>query len=173
MLRDDQIDSVIAIFIPPLVTDPVEVASAVAEAARAVPDKPVLGVFMRAEGAPTTLAPIPCYAFPESAALALARVATYGEWRARPLEAAPRLDRFDRGGVRQIVERVLARGGGWTTADEGTALLTAAGIRVCRIGHGHDVRRGTAVGRCDWLPRRPQGARTGALAQDRAPGRQR
>ena len=52
MLRDDQIDSVIAIFIPPLVTDPVEVASAVAEAARAVPGKPVLGVFMRAEGAP-------------------------------------------------------------------------------------------------------------------------
>ena len=37
MLRDDQVDSVIAIFIPPLVTDPGEIASAVAEAARAVP----------------------------------------------------------------------------------------------------------------------------------------
>ena len=48
--------------------------------------KPVLGVFMRAEGAPAALAPIPCYAFPESAALALARVTTYGRWRARPVE---------------------------------------------------------------------------------------
>jgi acetate---CoA ligase (ADP-forming) len=129
LLRDDQVDSVIAIFIPPLVTDPGEVASAVAESARAVPGKPVLGVFMRAEGAPATLAPIPCYAFPESAALALARVAAYGEWRARPIETVPQLVRFDRDGIRAIVERVLARGGGWTAADEVTALLTAAGIR--------------------------------------------
>ena len=96
MLRDDQVDSVIAIFIPPLVTDPGEVAAAMADAARAAGGKPVLGVFMRAEGAPPTLAPIPCYAFPESAALALARVAAYGEWRARPPEPRPRLDSFDR-----------------------------------------------------------------------------
>ena len=108
-----------------------------------MPGKPVLGVFMRAEGAPATLAPIPCYAFPESAALALARVAAYGEWRARPIESAPQLDRFDRGGIRAIVERVLARGGGWTAADEATALLTAAGIRCAASRVGHDVRRST------------------------------
>ena len=46
------------------------------EAPAASHGKPVLGVFMRAEGAPAALSPMPCYAFPESAALALARVTT-------------------------------------------------------------------------------------------------
>ena len=90
--------------------------------------KPVLGVFMRAEDAPAALSPVPCYSFPESAALALARVTTYGRWRARPVAAPPSLDRFDRESVRAVVEQVLGRGGGWTTAEEAASLLAAAGI---------------------------------------------
>ena len=128
ILRDDNVDSVIAIFIPPLVTDPGAVAVALAERARGAHGKPVLGVFMRADGAPAALSPIPSYAFPESAALALARVTGYGRWRAKPIEAPPVLDRFDRAQIRAIVHRVLARGGGWTTADEASSLASAAGI---------------------------------------------
>lgn len=130
LLEDPAIDSVITIFIPPLVTDPADVATAIREASKGVTDKPILGVFMRAEGAPATLSPIPCYAFPESAAIALARVAAYATWRERPIEPVPTLERFDRAGVRAVVERVLARGGGWTASDEATELLTASGIRV-------------------------------------------
>jgi acetyl coenzyme A synthetase (ADP forming)-like protein len=128
ILEDEQVDSVIAIFIPPLVTDPGAVARAIAEGARGVQGKPVLGVFMRAEGAPTVLSPIPSYAFPESAALALARVTRYGRWRAKPVEAPPTLDRVDRTHLRGIVDAILYRGGGWATADEASALLSAAGI---------------------------------------------
>ena len=96
ILRDESVDSVIAIFIPPLVTEAAEVAAAIAESAGDVSGKPVLGVFMRAEGAPASLAPIPSYAFPESAALALARVTTYGRWREAPqVGTAPVLDRID------------------------------------------------------------------------------
>jgi acyl-CoA synthetase (NDP forming) len=91
-------------------------------------DKPVLGVFMRSEGAPAALAPIPSYAFPESAALALARVTAYGRWRSKSIIPAPSLERFDRNEARRIVERVLKRGGGWALPDEAQALLTAAGI---------------------------------------------
>ena len=129
ILRDDHVDSVITIFIPPLVTEPADVASAIAEGARGIQGKPVLGVFMRAEGAPAALSPIPSYAFPESAALALARVTGYG--RVARKAAGP----AGRGGsssiatrYAQVVEQVLARGGGWTTPDEATALLAAAGI---------------------------------------------
>jgi acetyl coenzyme A synthetase (ADP forming)-like protein len=129
ILRDDHVDSVITIFIPPLVTEPGAAATAIAEGARGVPGKPVLGVFMRAEGAPATLAPIPSYAFPESAALALARVTAYGLWRAKPLEPAPAVTGFDRKQIRHIVEGVLGRGGGWVTADEAAAVLAAAGIQ--------------------------------------------
>jgi acetate---CoA ligase (ADP-forming) len=128
MLEDEQVDSVIAIFIPPLVTEPAAVATAIREGARGTHEKPVLGVFMRAEGAPAALSPIPCYAFPESAALALARVTTYGRWRAKPVQPPPMLDRFEREAIRGMVERILRRGGGWTTADEASTLLSAAGI---------------------------------------------
>ena len=128
ILRDDRVDSVIAIFIPPLVTEPSAVASAIADGARGVGEKPVLGVFMRAEGAPAALAPIPSYAFPESAALALAKVTAYGQWRRRPVDPLPVVDRVDRDAIRRIVDRVLGRGGGWATSDEGTGLLSAAGI---------------------------------------------
>jgi acetyl coenzyme A synthetase (ADP forming)-like protein len=128
ILRDQAVDSVITIFIPPLVTDPQDVAAAIAAAVDRTSDKPVLGVFMRSEGAPATLAPIPAYAFPEDAALALARVTAYAQWRARPVVPAPALERFDEAGIRQMVERVLDRGAGWARPDEVQALLTAAGI---------------------------------------------
>ena len=84
ILRDDQVDSVIVIFIPPLVTQPDAVAAAIADGGRDSGSKPVLGVFMRAEGAPASLGGIPSYAFPESAAVALARVTAYGRWRRLP-----------------------------------------------------------------------------------------
>jgi acetyl coenzyme A synthetase (ADP forming)-like protein len=128
ILRDESVDSVITIFIPPLVTEPHAVAAAIAAAANATPDKPVLGVFMRSEGAPPALAPIPAYAFPESAALALAHATAYGQWRAKPAVSPPALERFDLEEVRRIVDRVLERGAGWALPDEAQALLTASGI---------------------------------------------
>ncbi len=128
LLRDESVDSVITIFIPPLVTEPTAVAAAITAAVDSQHGKPVLGVFMRSEGAPATLAPIPSYAFPESAALALARVAAYGRWRSRPVAHAPILERFDTERIRQIVQCVLKRGAGWAASDEAQALLAAAGI---------------------------------------------
>jgi acyl-CoA synthetase (NDP forming) len=128
LLADDRVDSVITIFIPPLVTDPAVVADAITAAARDTPHKPVLGVFMRAEGAPATLTPIPCYGFPESAALALARVTAYGRWRATPPESAPAIVAFQRERIRQAIDQVLGRGGGWATPEEAVEILTAAGI---------------------------------------------
>ena len=128
ILRDESVDSVIAIFIPPLVTDPTEVAAAIASGAEGTPGKPVLGVFMRSGDAPAALSPVPSYAFPESAAVALARVTSYGQWRAKRVIPAPVLDRFDATAIRRTVDAILHKGGGWALPDEALALLTAAGI---------------------------------------------
>jgi acetyl coenzyme A synthetase (ADP forming)-like protein len=128
ILRDDSVDSVITIFIPPLVTEPNAVAAAIAGAVDGTHGKPVLGVFMRAEGAPAALAPIPSYAFPESAALALARVTAYGRWRSKPMVPAPALERFDPDAIRRVVQTALSRGAGWALPQEAQALLAAAGI---------------------------------------------
>jgi acyl-CoA synthetase (NDP forming) len=128
ILRDENVDSVLTIFIPPLVTEPDAVASAIASVASEADGKPILGVFMRAQGAPAALASIPSYAFPESAARALARVTHYGEWRAKAAGAIPALDGLHLDDLRHVVDDVLARGGGWLTTDEARRLLTAAGV---------------------------------------------
>ena len=132
VLADDSIDSVIAIFIPPLVTDADDVAAAIAMAAKTVPDKPVLGVFMRSAAAPAALASVPCFNFPEPAAIALARVARYGEWRRQPPGQVPKIGDVQPALARLVIEPAVRRGGGWLTAVEASALLSAAGIHTPR-----------------------------------------
>src|SRR6266498_1427422 len=71
---DENVDAIIVIFTPPLVTRVGDVAIAIAEAVRALSrSKPVLTVFLSASGTPVELrsagAGIPCYAFPETAAI--------------------------------------------------------------------------------------------------------
>jgi acetate---CoA ligase (ADP-forming) len=128
VLRDENIDSVLTIFIPPLVTDPGAVADAVRSASAGAPGKPVLGVFMSAEGAPAALAPIPSYAFPEQAAIALARVVTHAEWRQTPEGHVPALDRIDAATAARIVDEGVACGAGWLPQAHVTALVDAMGI---------------------------------------------
>ena len=128
ILKDENVDSVLTIFIPPLVTESDAVAAAIASVVPEAQDKPILGIFMRAGGAPVSLAAIPSYAFPESAARALARVTHYGEWRAKPVGEVPSFPDVRVDELRTLVDEVLTRGGGWLTADEGRRLLAAAGI---------------------------------------------
>jgi acyl-CoA synthetase (NDP forming) len=142
LLGDEAVDAVLVIYIPPLVSDPEAVAAVIAEAARgARPStdaadpaprgaKPIVGIFMSSAGPPPVLAGVPCHAFPESAAIALARVAEYAEWRRRPPGTVPVLAGIRRDDARAVVDRALARGGGWLTVDESQALTTAVGVPV-------------------------------------------
>lgn len=132
VLADPNVDSVLVIFIPPLVTDADDVAAAIAHAADAGSGKPVTGVFMRSEDAPDALAKIPCFAFPEPAAIAMSRVAAYGEWRRQPNGSVPPLPGLQPALARLVVEHALERGGGWLTAVEASALMAAAGIGTPR-----------------------------------------
>ena len=128
LLQDEQVDSVMTIFIPPLVTEPDAVAAAVSAAAAHAGSKPVIGIFMRADGAPRSLSPVPCYAFPESAAIALARVTAYGEWRSKPAGSTPPVQHFDGEEARRIVSQAVVRGSGWLTPDEVQTLMNAIGV---------------------------------------------
>ena len=127
LLADDAIDSLLVIFIPPIAANADEVARAIVEGA-AGSRKPVLSTFMSARGAPTLLAPIPSYPFPESAVIALARAAGYGEWRRRPPDTVSAPAGIETAAGRAIVERALERGGGWLSPTETEALLAAFGI---------------------------------------------
>lgn len=129
LLADDRVDSLLVIFIPPLVTEPEAVATAIVEGAKGA-GKPVIATFMSAQGAPPALAPIPSYVFPESAVTALAHAAAYGVWRRRPLGTPPHFDDIRGERVRHIVDGALARGGGWLTPIEAQDVVAGVGIPI-------------------------------------------
>lgn len=132
LLADEQVDSLIVIFIPPLVTDPEAVAAAIVEGSKDSGGKPVLANFMSAKGAPEILRSIPSYGFPEAAASALAQVTAYGEWRRKPPGSVPEFNDIRSDDAKAIVEQVLARGGGWLSPIEIGELFSAAGISVVK-----------------------------------------
>jgi acyl-CoA synthetase (NDP forming) len=111
--NDTTIDALVVIYIPPLITDPQEIAAAIARGAGAVPaEKPVLSVFISSHAAPVELntgprGALPTYNFPENAAHALAAAARYRRWRDRPGGRPLQLSAFAHDAVRAVVDRVL------------------------------------------------------------------
>jgi acetyl coenzyme A synthetase (ADP forming)-like protein len=130
---DDNVDSLIVIFTPPLVTRAEDVAKAILNAvANMGTDKPVLSVFLCAEPAPaellTSARRIPTFSFPETAAIALARATRYRHWRDR-LETYPaRFEDIRTDEAAAIVAAALVRGGGWLEPQEVSALLDCYGL---------------------------------------------
>ena len=146
LLLDREVDSVIAIQTP-LDADE-SAAAAMLEAIRqgtaggreaGSAGKPVLACLVAKEDAsgPIVLAgeSIPTYAYPESAARVLGKVATYAVWRAGPHGIVPDFDDIDpasaRGTCRWAIEE---RGAGWLTADEARAVLRAMHLPVATGG---------------------------------------
>jgi acyl-CoA synthetase (NDP forming) len=145
---DPNVDSLIVIFIPPILAAAEEVAAAIRSVA-AASGKPVVATFMGAQG-PVPLAPVPAYMFPESAAVALARVTFYGEWLRKPSVEPPALTGFDRDAARALVGSAIASGGEWLSPLDAQRLLELCGIdvaeaRVARTANDA-ARAASAVG---------------------------
>ena len=131
--RDPNVDALVVIFIPPLVTRPEDAARAIVEGVRTLGrTKPVLAVFMQSRGVPAELRAadlrIPSYAFPEDAAIALARVAGYGEWLTRPLPPPVQFGDVRRDEAVAIVAAALGRGDQWLGPEEIWRLLACYGL---------------------------------------------
>jgi acetyl coenzyme A synthetase (ADP forming)-like protein len=131
--EDPNIDALIVIFIPPLLTLGPEVAAAILQVARELERrKPMLAVMMSAGGLRQRLQEpslrVPCYEFPESAAIALARAVRYGEWRDQPRTPAPRREDIRHDEAAALVAGALARGPGWLTPTEAASLLGCYGL---------------------------------------------
>jgi acetyl coenzyme A synthetase (ADP forming)-like protein len=153
MLADPNVDALLVIYVPPLVTTPLEVASAIVRGAKAATleltsrgaaPKPVLSCFMGAHGVPEGLRSlqeghIPSYPFPESGIMALARTVRYARWRTAPEGREVRFDDIDLGAARAAVQSALHRAepghSVWLTPEETHELLEAAGIRGVPTTH--------------------------------------
>src|SRR5689334_10853807 len=130
---DPHIDSLIVIFVPPLVTRVEEVAQVISEEVAALnQNKPLATVLMSPLKPPAVLtnARVPVYQFPETAAIAMARAARYGEWRNRPEPRRVELSGIRREEAGAIVATALQCGEGWLTPERVAELLACYGLRM-------------------------------------------
>ena len=137
LLADPHVDAVIVLFVPAVSATADEVAAAVASTARDVgAEKPTLAVVMSSEGIPEALrvsSAVAAFAYPESAARALGRVAERADWLRRPQGAVPELDGIDRAAAHAVVDAGLERAEDvWLEPDETRALLSAYGVPVVK-----------------------------------------
>ena len=133
VLSDPQVDAVLVLFVPAVSASADQVAVAVDAAARAAAsEKPVLAVVMSSAGVPEALrssSSAAAFAYPESAARALGRVADRAEWLRRPLGTVPSLEGVDRTAAAQVVEQALAHcEDSWLDPAETRQLLAAYGL---------------------------------------------
>ncbi len=142
-IDDPEVDSVVAVFIPPLNTTGAEVAHVLA-AVGEQSDKPLVSTFLGVEGIPELLrvpdvagstagrGSVPSYPAVEAAVRALARVVHYSEWRRKPEGEIVTPDEVDLAGARRIVNRALVEApeGRDLTFEELRDLLGAYGVEL-------------------------------------------
>jgi acetyl coenzyme A synthetase (ADP forming)-like protein len=129
LLRDPGLDAVIVLFVPPVVAGAEEIADSIALAVEqaGVSDKTVLACVISSDGTPERLlsARVSAFAYPESAARALGRVADRAEWLRRPQGRVPELPGLDQTAARSIVQ---SGGDRWLRQNEMRRLLQAYGV---------------------------------------------
>jgi acetyl coenzyme A synthetase (ADP forming)-like protein len=153
--RSGAVDAIIAIFVPPLVTEAADVAVAISTAAeRLPPEVAILTVFM-ADGEAGALLrrhgkPMAAFTFPEDAARALGHAARYGAWRSTPAGRIPEFEDCRPDEAAAVIAHALGSGGGWLGAAEVARLLDCYGVRMPawrRVADaGATEREATALG---------------------------
>lgn len=134
--RDPNVDAVAVLYVPPLVTEPDEIAAAIARGAGSIPaDKPIMTVFMSSKGTPELLArgprgPIPSFSFPENVAIALSASVRYGQWRARPIGTRFVLKPEQQQSIRA---EIAACRDGWMPLERIATLLATVGVQLAEL----------------------------------------
>ncbi len=149
------VDAVIVIYIQPgLGGVGAEVAAQVrAVAARLRPEIPIMAVLMSASDREAAVASAgpgapPVYAYPEAAALALARVSVYAEWRSRPPGVVPELAGTRPEHAATLLSAATVAGSDWLSAREIAALFACYGLPLVETLPAADpAGAGAAAGR--------------------------
>jgi acetate---CoA ligase (ADP-forming) len=132
LIETDACDAIIAIFVPPLVTQGADVATAIRQVAERNPEVTIAAVMMVSEGVPAELRServrVPCYPFPEDAARAVARSIRHAVWRARAAGRVPEFPTARRVEAAAIISRELAGGSEWLSPACVTQLLECYGL---------------------------------------------
>jgi acetyl coenzyme A synthetase (ADP forming)-like protein len=139
LAADDNIDIVIIIFIPPIVTEPEAVAGAIREVAPEFRQKgkTLVASFMGSRSSFQLGSPeegyVPSFAFPEATATALVKATEYNNWLRRPKGNVPQLAGTNKRQAAEIIKKALGKKKAkslWLDTDSITGLLDAYGIRT-------------------------------------------
>jgi acetyl coenzyme A synthetase (ADP forming)-like protein len=162
LAREENIDIVIVIFVPPIVTEPEAVAAVVRKHA---PEfrrrgKTLVSSFMSARGASLDLGSqeegfVPTFTFPESTAMALRRACEYNEWRQKPTGVVPDLPGIDRAKARGIINTALGNTADrplWLDAQSIEQLMAAYGIQGVPSGVAYTPQEAAKVAKDLGMP---------------------
>jgi acyl-CoA synthetase (NDP forming)/GNAT superfamily N-acetyltransferase len=160
VIDDPEVDSVIAVYIPPLNVSGEDVANVLA-AVGEQSDKPLVSSFLGAEGVPELLrvpdvagasagrGSVPSYPAVEAAVRALASVVDYAVWLRTPDGAPPDPAVVDTAAAERVVASALAThpDGAELTRDQVGDLLAAYGITLWRSIPVSTLREAQSAGR--------------------------
>ncbi len=139
LARDQGVDAVLTIFVPPIVVDPGAMEDAIR---RVMPvfqrhRKPLLACFIGQRGIQGKLGTgdkfVPCYLFPEGAVSALAKAVEYGELAKHRRGVIPRIRGIKRERGRRIVQTAMSGSAQrplWLSVNAISELLACYGIRT-------------------------------------------
>ena len=154
-LADRDTDALLVIYAPVDVTQSAPTLAAIRQgivnARRAgASAKPILACVMAEAGRPQPIEAegerIPAYAFPENAVRALARIATYAEWRAQPPGLLWGFDDVYPDDAREICRgAAAARGETWLTDEELRRLLHAFNLPLVASAVTHTAANAAAA----------------------------
>jgi acetate---CoA ligase (ADP-forming) len=150
VLADDNVDGVIVICVPQMLTNLEATSKIIAQQAQ-FSNKPVFAVYMATGDIKDSLkilenAGIPHYRFPEDAARALSSMARYVRWRTRPRTDIKLFDDVQPDKVREILDNVKSQGRRFLPEPEAHAVLRAYGLPMSRskLVHNEDEAVGAA-----------------------------
>jgi acetyl coenzyme A synthetase (ADP forming)-like protein len=149
LAESDACDAILAIFVPPLVTQAADVGAAIREAAAHASEVTIAAVFMTSEGPPAELTAdgiaVPAFEFPEDGARAIALAARHGRWRSRPPGKVVDLHGVHPPEAAAIITHELAHGGGWLSPVRAAELLRCYGIPLIETAVVPDVEQAVAA----------------------------
>ncbi|WP_214369217.1 bifunctional GNAT family N-acetyltransferase/acetate--CoA ligase family protein [Pseudonocardia sp. H11422] len=136
----EDVDALVAVFVPPVATPGTAYARALREAV-AGSDKPVVSTFLAVEGVPDELAvprpdgtpgpgSVPSYPSPERAVAALSRVVRYARWRAGPVGEFVTPEGTETERARELVARFGVQETHALSDEDAVELLACYGIEV-------------------------------------------
>lgn len=150
VLADPDVDSVLAIYTPPIRGDEEKVVEVIR--ARKHATKPLLACVLGREAGSEAFdalnsARVPAYPFPESAVRALAALTRHAERLHRPRSEPPRFPEAREQEARRLVRGAAARGEEWLPQEDALRLLALYGIPVAPMARVRTAREAVDAAR--------------------------